>query len=183
MTLSLVTVLLLAATGTAAGTTPRAATGPAGGGRAKAPPPTHVDADHIEYRYKERQTIMTGKPLVTLTREDATLVCKRLVADSEDSGDIRDAVCEGDVKLTRGERTVTCLRATYEGLTGRVICRGDPVLRDGESVIRCDEVVYELDEDKVLLKHPKGTLVQKPGEPLPVAKRAADGGDAKGRSK
>ena len=47
------------------------------------------------------------------------------------------------MKLTRGERTVTCLRATYEGLSGRVVCRGDPVLRDGESIIRCDELIYE----------------------------------------
>lgn len=165
---------LLAATGALAAP-PGDAAGPAAqpAGRSSTrtkPPPTHVDADHIEYRYKERQTIMTGKPLVTLTREDATLVCKKLVADSEDSGDIHDAVCEGDVKLTRGERTVTCLRATYEGLSGRVVCRGDPVLRDGESIIRCDELIYELDEDKVLLKHPKGTLVQKAGQPLPVAK-------------
>ena len=140
----------------------------------KPPPPTHIQADHIEYRYKERQTVMTGKPLVTLIREDATLVCRKLTADSNDSGDIRDALCEGDVKLTRGERIVTCARANYEGLSGRVICRGDPILRDGESVIACDEVIYDLDQDKVFLKHPKGTLVQKPGQPLPVAKERSE---------
>src|SRR5512143_3052530 len=83
----------------------------------KAPPPTHVEADHIEYRYKERQTVMTGKPLVTLIRDNAHLVCRRLVADTTDGGDIEHAVCEGDVKLTRGERTVTCARATYDGAT------------------------------------------------------------------
>ncbi len=162
MSLSLVTALLLAAT-----------TGPAGGGRAKAPPPTHVDADHIEYRYKERQTVMTGKPLVTLTREDAVLVCRRLVADNDAGGDIQHAVCEGDVKLTRADRVVTCQRATYEGATGRVVCRGEPVLHDGESVIHCEVVTYDLDQDRVFLEKPKGTLVQKPGQPLPVAKGKA----------
>jgi lipopolysaccharide transport protein LptA len=135
-----------------------------------APPPTHVEADHIEYRYKERQTVMTGKPLVKLRREDATLVCRKLVADSDGTGDIERAVCEGDVKLTRADRVVTCARATYEAATGRVVCRGDPVLTDGPSVIHCDEVIYDLDQDRVTLKKPKGTLVQKPGQPLPVAK-------------
>ncbi len=138
--------------------------------RGKAPPPTHVEADHIEYRYKEHQTVMTGKPLVTLRRDDARLVCQRLVADTTDGGEIRHAVCEGDVKLTRGDRTVTCARATYDGATGRVVCRGDPVLRDGDSVIQCDEAVYDLDQDRVQLKKPRGTLVQKPGQPLPIAK-------------
>jgi hypothetical protein len=144
------------------------------------PPPTHVEADHIEYRYKERETVMTGKPLVTLVREDATLVCRKLVAENDEAGEIRHAVCEGDVKLTRGERIVTCARATYEAATGRVVCRGDPVLRggdpvlrDGASVMACDELVYELDDDRVLLTRPKGTLVQKPGQGLPVAKGRA----------
>jgi lipopolysaccharide transport protein LptA len=153
-------------------------TSPARGGRATRrsgkqgtrPPPTHVEAENIEYRYKEHQTLMVGNPLVTLRREDATLVCRRLVAENDQGGDIQNAVCEGEVKLTRGERVVTCDRATYDGATGRVVCRGDPVLRDGESVIACDEVVYDLDQDKVSLKRPKGTLVQKPGQPLPVAK-------------
>ncbi len=134
----------------------------------------------MEYRYKERQTVMWGKPLVTLKREDATLLCRRLTADNDGSGDIQHAVCEGDVKLTRGEKIVTCNRATYEGDTGRVVCRGNPVLRDGDSIMYCDEVIYDLDQDRVFLKKPKGTLVQKPGEPLPIGKgrqaRQADAG-------
>jgi lipopolysaccharide export system protein LptA len=144
------------------------------------PPPTHVEADHIEYRYKQRETVMTGKPLVTLIREDAKLVCRKLVAENDEAGEIQHAVCEGDVKLTRGERIVTCARATYAASTGRVVCRGDPVLtggdpvlRDAASVMACDELVYELDEDRVLLTRPKGTLVQKPGQGLPVAKGRA----------
>ncbi len=140
--------------------------------RGKAPPPTHVEADHIEYRYKERQTVMTGRPLVKLTREDAVLVCRKLVADNDVAGDISHAVCEGDVKLTRGDRVVTCNRATFEAAEGKVVCRGDPVLRDGGSVMRCDEVVYDLDRDRVTARQVKGTLVQKPGQAAPGRGRA-----------
>ena len=60
-------------------------------------PPTHVEADAIEYLYKEHRTIMTGKPLVTFTREDAKLVCRKMVADHDPAGDIHHAVCDGDV--------------------------------------------------------------------------------------
>jgi lipopolysaccharide export system protein LptA len=166
------------ATSTGTTTQGRSTSGQAHGDRSgSTPPPTHVEADHIEYRYKERETVMTGKPLVRLVREDAVLLCRKLVTENDEAGEIRHAVCEGDVKLTRGDRVVTCARATYEAAIGRLVCRGDrslsggdPVLRDGASVMACDELVYELDQDRVQLTRPKGTLVQKPGQAAPVAR-------------
>lgn len=137
-------------------------------------PPTHVVADQIEYRYRERRTVMTGKPLVVLTREDSVLMCRRLIADSDEEGDIRHAVCEGDVKLTRGDRIVTCARATYDGEEGQVVCRGDPVMRDGKSVLRCEELVYDLDADRVTARQASGTVIQKPGQKA-RGRRAASG--------
>ncbi len=158
---------------------PKAVSPPAAGpsraspGPSAAAPPTHVEADAIEYLYKERRTIMTGRPLVTFTREDATLVCKKMVADHDQAGDIHHAVCEGDVKLTRGEKIVTCNRATYDAATSKIVCRGDPILRDGASIMYCEEVVYDLDQDRVFLKQGKGTLIQKPGQSLPGKKAKA----------
>ncbi|HVI74809.1 MAG TPA: LptA/OstA family protein [Anaeromyxobacteraceae bacterium] len=140
-----------------------------------APPPTQVQAATADYLYRERRTILTGQPLVTFIRDDATLVCRRAVAYNDAQGDIQHAVCEGDVKLTRGERIVTCNRATFEAAEGRVVCRGDPVLHDGATVLRCEEVVYDLDQDRVLAKQVKGTIVQKPGQALPVHGKAIDG--------
>jgi lipopolysaccharide export system protein LptA len=157
---------ILAAGGQAQGS-PTARSGPARSSAARAVPPTHVVADQIEYRYRERRTVMTGKPLVVLTRGDAVLVCRRLVADSDSAGDIRHAVCDGDVKLTRGDRIVTCARATYDGEEGRIVCRGEPVMRDGESVLRCDELVYDLDADRVTARQASGIVVRKPGQEVP----------------
>jgi lipopolysaccharide export system protein LptA len=139
-------------------------------GAGAAPPPAvpvDVQADSIEYRYKERRTVMTGKPLVTLTREDAILVCKRLVAEMDDAGRIARATCQGDVKLTRGERVVTCAQATFESVAGRVTCSGSPELRDGPSVVRGEQLVYELDEDRVTLSRASGTVLPQPGQKLP----------------
>jgi lipopolysaccharide export system protein LptA len=136
-------------------------------------PPTHVEADAIEYLYKERRTVMTGKPLVKFTREDAVLVCRKMVADHEESGDIRHAVCEGDVKLTRGEKIVTCQRATYDAVANKIFCHGDPVLRDGASIMYSEEVIYDIERDKVFLRQGRGTLVQKPGQTVPGKKGKA----------
>jgi lipopolysaccharide export system protein LptA len=141
--------------------------------KAAPPPATHVQAATADYDYRRHRTVMTGAPLVTLTREDATLVCRRLVAENDEAGAIRRATCEGDVKLTRAGREVTCARATYEARTGKVVCQGDPVLKDGASVIRSEEVVYDLNADRVSLRKPKGTLVERPGQELPVPKTRA----------
>jgi lipopolysaccharide transport protein LptA len=145
-------------------------------------PPTHVVADQIEYRYREHRTVMTGKPLVILTREDSVLMCRRLTADSDEQGDIRHAVCEGDVKLTRGDRVVTCAKATYDGEEGQVVCQGDPVMRDGQSVLRCEELVYDLDADRVTARQASGTVVQKPGQ-KPRGRRNASAARERGASR
>lgn len=131
------------------------------------PPPTQVQAATADYLYRERRTILTGKPLVTFVREDATLVCRKAVAENDEQGEIQHAVCEGDVKLTRGDRIVTCNRATFEAAEGKVFCRGDPVLYDGASVIHSEEVVYDLDRDRVTARQVKGTIIQKPGQAAP----------------
>ncbi len=130
----------------------------------QASPPVTVEAEEVQYLYKEGKVVFTGKPLVKLTREDAVLTCHRLVAENDDAGRIRKAVCTGDVRLVRGPRVVTCDTATYEEKTSRVTCAGNPVLRDGDSVLRGDELVYDLAADQATLSGAKGTIVPKPGQ-------------------
>ncbi len=139
-----------------------------------APAPVHVDAAEVQYHYKERRAVFVGKPLVTLTREDAVLTCRRLVTENDEQGRIARAVCTGDVKLTRGPRVATCQVATFDNAANRVVCEGDPVLRDGPSVMRGERLVYDLAEDKLFLSDAKGTVVPRPGdEPAPRARKGA----------
>jgi lipopolysaccharide export system protein LptA len=108
---------------------------------------------------------------VTLTREDATLTCRKLVAENDAAGKIRRATCTGDVTLTRGPRTVTCETAVYEEATARVTCTGNPVLRDGESVLRGEVLAYDLADDRATLSSAKGTIVPQSGQALPTRKK------------
>jgi lipopolysaccharide export system protein LptA len=136
-----------------------------------ASPTVTVDAEEVQYLYREGKVVFTGKPLVTLTREDARLTCRKLVAENDAAGKIRKATCTGDVKLVRGSRVVTCETATYEERTARVTCTGNPVLRDGENVMRGDVLAYDLADDRATLTSAKGTIVPPPGQAIPGPKR------------
>jgi lipopolysaccharide export system protein LptA len=134
-------------------------------------PPVTVTAEEVQYLYREGKVVFTGKPLVTLVREDATLTCRKLVAENDAAGRIRKATCTGDVRLVRGARVVTCETATYEERTARVTCTGSPVLKDGDSVMRGEVLAYDLAEDRVTLTSAKGTIVPQPGQQFPAPRR------------
>jgi lipopolysaccharide export system protein LptA len=125
---------------------------PAATAAAARPVPTHVDADVIRYNWSTRKVTMLGKPFVTLVREDMTLTCRKLVGDNDATGQLARATCEGDVKLVRSTRIVTCERALYDRDAARVICEGNPVLRDGETVASGKRLTYLLVADEVLLE-------------------------------
>jgi lipopolysaccharide export system protein LptA len=124
--------------------------------------------------------VVVGKPFVTLLHDDATLTCRKLTGENDQAGQLKVATCEGDVKLLRGERTVTCDRATYDRPAARVVCTGNPVLRDpGGTEARGTSLTWDLGADEVRLEGaaqvtvPGGQLdlgksALKPGQPPPA---------------
>jgi lipopolysaccharide export system protein LptA len=122
--------------------------------------PVRVDAEEVHYAFQKREVTFTGKGgrPVTMTRDDATLTCRKLVARTDAAGQIVAAVCDGDVRFVRGARVVTCAHATFEAAADRVTCEGDPVLRDGASEVRAVRLVYELRTDEAKAEGAKVTL-------------------------
>jgi lipopolysaccharide export system protein LptA len=140
----------------------------AGAGRAAAGEgPVRVDADEVHYAFQRREVVFTGKPVV-LTRQDARLTCERLVAKNDARGQIAQAVCSGDVRFVRGDRLVTCEKATYEAAAARLVCEGSPVLRDGPSEARGTRLVYDLRSDEARLE---GAKIVLPGDQVDVRRR------------
>ncbi len=137
------------------------------------PAPVRVDADQVHYAFQKREVTFTGKAAkpVTMTRDDAKLTCKKLVAKTDDAGQIVSAACAGDVRFTRGARVVTCDHATFEAALDRVTCEGDPVLRDGNSEVRAVRLVYELQTDEAKAEGAKITL---PGEEVEQRRKALE---------
>lgn len=154
----------------ALGAAPPAAPGASSLAGASRGAPVKVDADEVHYRFARRQVEFKGDP-VRLTRDDAVLTCRRLVAQNDEAGAIRTATCDGDVRFVRGERTVTCTTAIFDNAASRVTCEGSPVLRDGGTVARGDRLTYDLASDEVKLERP---VVVIPGEQLETPRRALE---------
>jgi lipopolysaccharide export system protein LptA len=127
--------------------------------------PVRVAADEVHYAFQKREVVFTGNP-VTLTRDDATLTCRRLVAKNDAAGQIARATCVGEVRFTRGARVVTCERATFDNADDRLVCEGNPVLRDGGSEARATRLVYDLRSDEARLEGAPGapTKITVPGD-------------------
>ncbi len=136
--------------------------------------PVRVDADVVHYAFQRHQVTFTGtaaKP-VTMTRDDAKLTCKQLVAQTDETGRITSAACSGDVHFARGARAVTCDRATFDDAQERIVCEGNPVvLRDAGSEARGARLVYELRNDEVQLDQAVVTL---PGEQVEARQKALE---------
>jgi lipopolysaccharide transport protein LptA len=156
LTATLVTLLAALALPQAQGARP--ATTPAA--EAARPAPVRVDAEEVHYAFQKGEVTFLGKDTkpVVLTRDGATLTCRRLVAKTDEGGQIRSATCAGDVRFTRGTRLVTCERATFEAREDRVVCEGAPVLRDGEAEVHATRLVYELRTDEAKAEGAKLTL-------------------------
>ena len=135
--------------------------------------PVRVDAENVVYAFQKREVTFTGKDgkPVTMTRDDTRLSCQKLVAHTDEAGQIVDAICSGDVRLLRGARVVTCERATFDGAADRVVCEGNPVLRDGGSEARGTRLVYELKADQANLE---GAVITLPGEEVDARQKVLE---------
>jgi len=143
------------------------------GEAARTTTPVRVDAENVVYAFQKREVTFTGKDgkPVTMTRDDARLNCQRLVAKTDDAGQIVGAVCSGDVRLTRGAKVVTCDRATYDGPTSRVVCEGNPILREGGSEAHGTRLVYDLESDQANLE---GAVITLPGAEIDQRQKALE---------
>jgi len=121
--------------------------------------PVRVDADKVLYAFQKREVTFTGAPVV-LTRGDTRLTCEKLLARTDPAGQVQVATCQGDVKLVRAERVLTCAKAVFEAGPDRVTCEGDAVLREGGSEARGTRVVYDLKADEVRFEGAPGKPVQ-----------------------
>lgn len=133
--------------------------------------PVRVDADEVQYAFQKREVTFSGKRPVTLTRDDATLTCRRIVARTDENGQIVTASCTGDVRFARGGRVVTCDQAIFEEAAERVTCEGNPVLKDAGTEARGTKLVYDLRADEAKLEGARITL---PGDEIEQRRRAVE---------
>jgi lipopolysaccharide export system protein LptA len=130
-----------------------------------------VDADEVQYAFQKHQVTFSGKRPVVLTRGDATLTCRKIVALTDEAGQIVTATCVGEVRLARGNRLVTCDQATFHEAEEQVICEGNPVLKDGGTEAKGTRLVYDLRADEVKLE---GAIINVPGVEIEERRRGSE---------
>jgi lipopolysaccharide export system protein LptA len=133
--------------------------------------PVRVDADEVQYAFQKHEVVFSGKKPVTLVKDDATLTCRRIIARTDEEGQIVTASCTGDVRFVRGLRVVTCEEATFDNAAERVVCVGSPILRDRGSEARGTRLVYDLRSDEAKLE---GATITLPAEEIDARQRALE---------
>ena len=122
-----------------------------------------VSAATVRYVFPKHRIEYTGNP-VRLTRGDAVLTCKRLVAQLDEADQVQQATCEGDVRFERADKVVTCAKATYEEAASRLTCapspagEGKPVIYSGGLTATGTLLVYDLGKDEVTMDGVEGTV-------------------------
>ncbi len=124
-----------------------------------------VQASQFKYNFQKQRLEYTGDP-VKFTRGDSNLACKRLVADLEKGGEVREATCEGDVRFDRADKVVTCEKAIYQAAAQRLTCEGKPSIRSGALTATGKLLVYDLEKDEVTMDEPEGLAPPSYVDPL-----------------
>ena len=119
--------------------------------------PITVSAEKVRYQFPKHRIEYTGNP-VRLTRGDSVLTCKQLIAQLDETDQVKTATCEGDVRFDRGEKTITCEKATYDEAAARLTCEGNPVIKSGGITARGDLLVYDLNADEVTMDKVTGDV-------------------------
>ena len=113
-------------------------------------PPLEIDAPRTSWDLKARTAVFEGG--VTAKRGEFTLECDTLTV-SFASGNANDAVdratAEGNVRISRDQRTATGARAELDGATGEVVLTGNPTLVEGSNRLTGDVVRLFLDDERI----------------------------------
>jgi lipopolysaccharide export system protein LptA len=113
-------------------------------------PPLEIDAPRTSWDFKARSAVFEGG--VTAKRGEFTLTCDTLTVTFAAGGknDAVDlAIAEGNVTISRDQRTATGERAELHGETGEVVLTGNPTLVEGTNRLNGEVVRLYLDDERI----------------------------------
>jgi len=140
--------------------------------------PINISSGKLEFFYNEKRIVYRGDVVVirdngTIKSDVLTVTYEELppnngipISPASPASDtstpaapatarrqrIKDAVAEGNVKITSANGNATCKKATYDEIKRTVVLSGDAVLRDSENVVKGETVVIYLDENRVTVE-------------------------------
>jgi lipopolysaccharide export system protein LptA len=114
--------------------------------------PVRIDADTMEFDYKDM--VLTYRGGVTVTQADMTLRSDllRLVLDRERPEEPKEVVAEGKVQIDKGSRQATGGRAVFDAGARTVTLSDKARLRDGPNEVAGERVIVFLDEERSVVE-------------------------------
>lgn len=114
--------------------------------------PVHLQANRLEFDYKERVLVYRGK--VEVRQGDVALAAEEVsVALGPDAKmEIREVRARGNVRLTQGQRWAAAKEAVFDQAKRTAVLRGDAVLHDGRNQVRGERVTIFLDQKRSVVE-------------------------------
>ena len=113
-------------------------------------PPLEIEAPRTAWDLKARSAVFEGG--VTAKRGEFTLTCDTLTVSFSGGGKsdaVDHATAEGNVTISRDQRTATGDRAELDGATGEVVLTGNPMLVEGSNRLSGEVVRLFLDDERI----------------------------------
>jgi lipopolysaccharide export system protein LptA len=113
-------------------------------------PPLEIEAPRTNWDLKARSAVFEGG--VTAKRGEFTLRCDTLTVSFSGGGPsdaVERATAEGNVTISRDQRTATGERAELDGATGEVVLTGNPTLVEGANRLTGEVVRLFLDDERI----------------------------------
>lgn len=92
---------------------------------------------------------------VVAKTDNLTLQSDKMTVYYTSKGDIERIDCEGNIKLAKGDRTLTSQKATYTAKDSRITFTGEPMAVEGQNIITGSKIIYLIDQDRSIVHDSK----------------------------
>lgn len=122
-----------------------------------------ITSDRL-YADNIRHTALFEGRVVAKT-EDMTIYSDRMMIYYDEKGKRMERIeASGNVKIIKGERTVTSQNATYHAEEEKVIFIGNPEALEGDSKVTGDIITHFLKEDRIIVENANVVIIRKRDE-------------------
>jgi len=111
--------------------------------------PIFISSDWMEADRKKNT--LTYKGRVVAVQADMTMRSETLTAYYDvELKQLKQAVAEGKVHVTQGDRVATGARAVFDGKSQTITLTGNPVVRQGNNEVSGNRIIFFIDEDRAV---------------------------------
>ncbi|MGC6508705.1 MAG: LptA/OstA family protein [Myxococcota bacterium] len=106
-----------------------------------------VDSDYVEWNLKLKSAVFKGN--VVASRNDVTIHSEALTVRLDDANQIKEALAEGRVVITAGDRKAYSERAQLDVVEGTLHLSESPRVETPKGLFLGDTLLIWLDDDRV----------------------------------